>query len=325
MLGPALGGGLGRYEGFYGLIADNLISLNVVLANGSAITVSDRSYPDLWWAMRGAGHNFGIVTSFDIKIYKRTVDSWFYAVYIYTQDKLEALTEAVNKQMNNGTQPKELMNYGVYTLVPQIDPKEPVLIWTFYYVGTAQQAAPYMAAFVELGPVSISNGSIPYPEIPDATGTGSNTPLCDHGLVHISYPIGLLTYNVSTNRAVYNRLRTLISEVPAYNMSAIIFEGYSLEGVKAVDSDSTAYPHRSDNILVSLDAAAISWAKETKEVFHAGDEPGRKETAYVNYAFGDEPIEQIYGYEPWRLQRLSALKKKYDSKNRFRYYNPIPF
>lgn len=124
MLGPALGGGLGRYEGFYGLIADNIVSYNVVLADGSAITVSEDSHSDLYWGIRGAGHNFGIVTSFNIKIYKKTVESWYYATYIYTQDKLEDLTEVVNKMMNNGSQPKELMNYGVYTMVPQVDSKD---------------------------------------------------------------------------------------------------------------------------------------------------------------------------------------------------------
>ena len=123
-MGPGLGGGYGRYTGFYGLIADNFISLNVVLADGSAITVSESSYPDLWWAMRGAGHNFGIVTSLNQRIYKRTVDAWFYSTYTFTQDKLENVFEAVNNMMNNGTQPKELMNYIVYVWIPEISTTE---------------------------------------------------------------------------------------------------------------------------------------------------------------------------------------------------------
>ena len=123
-MGPGLGGGYGRYLGFYGLVADNFISLNVVLADGSAITVSETSYPDLWWAMRGAGHNFGIVTSLNQKIYKRTVDAWFYATYTFTQDKLENLFEAVNHMANNGTQPKELMHYMLYGWVPEISTTE---------------------------------------------------------------------------------------------------------------------------------------------------------------------------------------------------------
>ena len=56
-----LGGGHGILQGRYGLIADQLVSARMVLANGSAVTVSADSHPELFWAIRGAGHNFGIV------------------------------------------------------------------------------------------------------------------------------------------------------------------------------------------------------------------------------------------------------------------------
>lgn len=71
MLDPSLGGGHGRYQGLYGLISDNFVRLNVVLANGTAIAVSNSSHADLLWAMKGAGHNFGVVTSFEFNIYPR--------------------------------------------------------------------------------------------------------------------------------------------------------------------------------------------------------------------------------------------------------------
>ena len=73
MMGPGLGGGHGRYQGLYGLISANLVNLNVVLADGSEVRVNETSHPDLWWGMQGAGHNFGIVTSFEMKIYPRKV------------------------------------------------------------------------------------------------------------------------------------------------------------------------------------------------------------------------------------------------------------
>jgi FAD/FMN-containing dehydrogenase len=63
-----LGGGHGLLQGHYGLLSDNLISARMVLANGTAVTVSSESNPDLFWAIRGAGHNFGIVTEFEYKI-----------------------------------------------------------------------------------------------------------------------------------------------------------------------------------------------------------------------------------------------------------------
>jgi FAD/FMN-containing dehydrogenase len=123
-MGPGLGGGHGRYQGFYGLIIDGLISMNVVLADGSAITISNTSHPDLWWAMRGAGHNFGIVTSFHAEIHKRTVDEWYITEFVFTQDQLESVFEVLNSQQQNGGQPKELMNYGVFTWASEFSTTE---------------------------------------------------------------------------------------------------------------------------------------------------------------------------------------------------------
>lgn len=64
------------------------------------------------------------------------------------------------------------------------------------------------------------------------------------------------------------------------------------------------------------------WAKETRDLWNSG-QPDRSPTTYVNYAFGDESVESIYGYSPRRLERLRALKAQYDPRGRFNYYNPI--
>lgn len=72
----------------------------------------------------------------------------------------------------------------------------------------------------------------------------------------------------------------------------------------------------------SLDSLAISWARQIRDLMQSG-QPGRQLNAYVNYAFGDETQQEVYGYEPWRLQRLRGLKSKYDPQQRFSYYEPI--
>ena len=107
MMGPGLGGGHGRNEGLYGLISDNILNPNGVLANGTASRVNSTRHPDLFWAMQGAGHNFGIVTSFELKIHPRQVDTWHYHVYLWTEDKLETVFEELNKfhKSVNGTTP----------------------------------------------------------------------------------------------------------------------------------------------------------------------------------------------------------------------------
>jgi len=71
-----------------------------------------------------------------------------------------------------------------------------------------------------------------------------------------------------------------------------------------------------------LEDFAKEWRQKTVDLWNAG-QPERRPTAYVNYAAGDEGLEAMYGYEPWRLERLRHLKTLYDPDNRFAYYNPI--
>ena len=124
MMGPGLGGGFGRYQGYFGLVLDNIIDLNVVLADGSMVTVSESSNSDLYWGMRGAGHNFGIVTSFNYKIYDQPVVTWFAETMIFTSDKLEMFFELLNILGANGTQPVELVTYTVFAMSPEVSPTE---------------------------------------------------------------------------------------------------------------------------------------------------------------------------------------------------------
>ena len=118
-----LGGGHGILQGRYGLLADQLISARTVLANGSAILVSAESNPDLFWGIRGAGHNFGVVTEFEYKIYDvEERKNWAYESFIFTHDKVEELYTKVNIMTNNGTQPVELLNWSYFLWLPNVDP-----------------------------------------------------------------------------------------------------------------------------------------------------------------------------------------------------------
>ena len=132
ILGPALGGGFGRYMGFYGLATDQIISLDVVLADGSLTKVSATSNPDLYWGMRGAGHNFGIVTQFQYKIHDRPIADWYYTIMFFTADKLEKFFELLDTLSNLGKQPKEVVVYALFTMNPQISTTN-VSIYSFLH------------------------------------------------------------------------------------------------------------------------------------------------------------------------------------------------
>jgi hypothetical protein len=117
VLGPALGGGHGLQQGKHGLTSDHFVNLNVVLANGTAARINKNSHPDLWWAMRGAGHNFGIVTSFESHIWQDNFRNYFVKSYQFPNKALEPLIEQVNVFQGNGTlDPTWLASYGLYTM-----------------------------------------------------------------------------------------------------------------------------------------------------------------------------------------------------------------
>lgn len=105
-------------------MGDNILEMDVVTADGSEITVSESSNPDLYWAMRGAGQNFGIVTKFRYKIFEYpNGQDIFHATYHFTEDQLEILFEHLNKLLNNGTLPRDVNAYVVLRSKPSISPR----------------------------------------------------------------------------------------------------------------------------------------------------------------------------------------------------------
>lgn len=122
-----LGGGHGWLQGQHGLLTDNIISARVVLADGTAVTASPTSNSDLFWALRGAGHNFGIVTSVEYRIFDVEPGQgrvWAYEEYVFKQDKLEALFVLANGLLQGDTaspRPVELTHYGHFEFRPDVD------------------------------------------------------------------------------------------------------------------------------------------------------------------------------------------------------------
>jgi FAD/FMN-containing dehydrogenase len=95
--------------------------MNIVLADGSLRTIDAKS--DLWWAINGAGHNFGIVTSVTTKIYDIEHRDWAIETIIFSGDKVEAVYQAANEHLlKNGTQPKGVINWSYWLNNPDADP-----------------------------------------------------------------------------------------------------------------------------------------------------------------------------------------------------------
>ena len=123
-----------------------------------------------------------------------------------------------------------------------------------------------------------------------------------------------------------------MQESPAFNNSLYVLESYSMPAVRTVSHDSTAYAHRDYQILASpllnyepdpaLDAEAAEFGEKVRQMVLEGTDSPELH-AYINYAHGSESLEAIYGHEPWRLEKLRALKAEYDPEGKFGYYAPI--
>ncbi|KAI1432414.1 FAD-binding domain-containing protein [Xylaria sp. CBS 124048] len=336
LMGVALGGGHGRLESLYGLVGDGLVHLNAVLADGSTIGINSTSHSDLFWAMKGAGHNFAIITSYEVKIYPQPATTWHYHNYTWTGDKVKRVFTELNKLHTsaNGTTPVRMAyEGGSMSLDPSISTTKAILSWSFAYNGPAQEAEKLLAPFNAIGSVHEEVGDVPYIDIPDIQGTSEDGPACQDAPYVVSSNM-LLRYNVTTQQAMYDQFNQYAAKYPQLGAGTrISFEGYANKAVQAIDSASTAYPHRDQNHIVyflgavpdsTLFQAAQAWAKATWTLWNEGKESRRPDT-YVNYAAGQpyESIQSVYGYESWRLQRLMGLKAKYDPHNRFRWFVPV--
>jgi hypothetical protein len=107
IMGVAFGAGLGRLQGKYGYLHDNMISCKLVLADGSVVVASKEQHPDLFYAIRGAGHNFGIALEATFKVYPQANGGIHYTWDLeYELNQCEQVFETLNEV--NHTMPPEL-------------------------------------------------------------------------------------------------------------------------------------------------------------------------------------------------------------------------
>lgn len=210
---------------------------------------------------------------------------------------------------------------------------QPIIWYAVISDGAAQEARDYAKPLHDLGPINVNAGEASMPDLAAITLMGDDTVGCAKGFTGLRYPIGLKTYNLFAVRKVFNEIADISKRVPEFAGSFFLLEGYSTHGVKAIDAKGSAFPHRDDEILVTpyilykpnatLDGLAQEHGEKLRRhLLEASGDPEHLR-AYVNYAHGFESLEEMYGHEPWRIEKLKALKKKWDPENRMRFYAPI--
>ncbi|ESZ99284.1 hypothetical protein SBOR_0325 [Sclerotinia borealis F-4128] len=316
-LGAVLGGGFGNLIGLYGFGVDNLLSLNVVTSFGTAITVSPTSNPDLWWAMRGAGPNFGIVTSAVMKSYP--VDSSKLTAWtgplIFTGNQLTALIEALDELV---LQPE--MSIAMFFLMSN---NSPIILLTVFYYGTEAAGKEAYAPIYAVGPIVDETAILPY----DEWNAGGDA-FCAKGDSKPSWGTGLAELDTTAWTSVWNEWLAF-AQLPGANNSAMILDMYSLEKARTIEDSSSAYPFRSTvnfNAIATawysdpaLDAAAETFGSNVRDVLRSTSGLCTNST-YINNGFGDESLSVVYGDN---LGALKRIKERYDPLGKFSHWYPL--
>lgn len=173
-----------------------------------------------------------------------------------------------------------------------------------------------------------------YKDLAGWTGIATTSPPCQKaGLANPRFPIYLQSYNVEAQTKAYKAFAAATAGSSPFNGSLFMFEGYSVQGVQAIDSKSSAFAFRDAHLLgaplitykpngADLDKKAKDLGNQLREILHQAS--GLTDVrAYVNYAYGNEDPKVWYGSEKWRQDRLAALKKKYDPSGKFSFFGPI--
>ena len=245
-LGADLGGGYSRLMGVYGFGADNILSLDMVNAQGQLQTVTP-SDGDLWWAVLGAGANFGIVTSATMKAYPVPASqnaAWLGAL-TFTPDKLETLVQAIND-----LEVTPQMSIFMFFATSGPPMYTPAVIAFPYYLGTKSAGEAAYASILKVGPISDETVLTPYNQV----NAGSDA-FCLQGGRKPAYGAGLAKMDPTAWRAIFNHYLEFLQN-PGTTNTTILVERYSIDKAISLGSASSSYAWRAD---IKYNVAVIPW------------------------------------------------------------------
>lgn len=326
-----------------------MLEARLVLGDGRAITVSEKENKDLFWGIRGAGHNFGIVTAAKLKVYDQPARNWTYQSIAYPGVMAEKVFAASNEL--NAKMPAELSNIIVIRRIPQMNPNnvsdaytyslshvrlanisQSVILSNFFFDGSAEDLKKHTLPFAKVPQMFNMTKTGNYPDIYKLGMSHEGSPQCIgnnfKNLMGVEYD----TNNPAVSKKIYDVFNEFTAD-PRFALSNVLFDNYGRQGMMAVDKDSTAIKFRKSWVdatpgIIYFDPSvadiAVAKAKEIRDLLQNQNGPAELST-YVNYSFGDESMEALYGREQWRLEKLRKLKKEYDPTGKFNYFAPITF
>ncbi|HEX6844486.1 MAG TPA: FAD-binding oxidoreductase [Actinomycetota bacterium] len=314
--GITLGGGIGFLVRKHGLTIDDLLEAEIVTADGELLHVDEESHPDLFWAIRGGGGNFGVATRFRFRLHP--VDRILGGMLF-----LPATPEAVEGFMaESASAPDELttiaavMKAPPMPFIPESAHGSLLLMAFVVYAGDPSEGERAVAPLRSLGdPLADLIRPMTYPEMYMPEEEGYHPTAAAH--------TGFMDRIGADDAAM------IVDRTPMPGALMRVVQLRPLGGAAArVPQDATAFAHRSRGFMVNVasmydgeDARAESqaWVDETSDGLHHGELDG-----YVNFV-GDEGPERVrHAYPGATWDRLREIKARYDPTNLFRLNQNIP-
>jgi FAD/FMN-containing dehydrogenase len=311
--GLTLGGGIGYLTRGHGLSLDNLISADVVTADGSFVVASERDHEDLFWAIRGGGGNFGVATALEFELHP--VDQIYGGPMFFELDAVGDLLRWYRDFIADA--PEQFGGFPAFQIAPPLPfiPEDrhgdTFIAFVSCWTGPLDEAETILKPLRDVAPIVAEHvGPMPYPAL-NAAFDGLVPP----GLQHY-WKANFVTE--LSDEIIDAHLRHG-PDVPVVNSTVHI---YPINGAAhRVSSDATAFGHREANFATVIagmwpdptqNEANIKWVKD----YAAATAPYSDEGGYINFMAGDDQdrVRANYGAN-W--DRLVEVKRRYDPDNLF--------
>lgn len=316
--GITLAGGIGFLVRKHGLTIDSVLAADIVTADGRRLRVDEDNHPDLFWAIRGGGGNFGVVTRFQFRLHPVDQVAGGFLILPARPDVVAGFLEAAEKAPEELSTIANVMPAPPMPMIPEERHGELVVFGMLTFAGDPDQGHAAIAPFRELAePVADLVRTMPYPEmyLPDEEEE--------------FHPIGSAKTRF-VDAITESQIESVLHRLEESPAMMAVTQLRVLGGAMArVSPDATAFAHRERKLMATVaglfgtaeDAAAHSgWVEET-----AGAYRTEGAGAYVGF-LGDEGEEGFAAAYPRETrQRLAAIKAEYDPENLFRSnHNIVP-
>jgi FAD/FMN-containing dehydrogenase len=312
--GLTLGGGFGWLTRKYGMTIDNLVSADVVTAEGRQLIASERENPDLFWAIRGGGGNFGVITRFEFGLHPVGPEV-VAGLLVFPHEQARAVLRQYRDYVASA--PEELNVWAILRKAPPLPflPEsvhgQDVLALAVFYCGPPADADEHIAPLRRFGtPCGEHIGLQPYTAWQQAFDPLMTSGARNYWKSH--------NFSVLSDGAL-DCMTTFAERLPSSDCE--IFVGLIAGAPNRVPADAMAYGHRDARFVMNVhsrwddhadDMGCIDWARQ----FFAAAAPYSSAGAYVNFMTADESSRVAAAYGD-NHARLVELKRKYDPNNVF--------